>query len=82
MLFDSSAEISIIVTTFARKLGYVIDESRTQEYVGMVENTYMAVRPIQIKVTSDGSLVSFFDIWVGDQSKQEAILGKYLWSLQ
>ena len=36
MLFDSGAEVSID-TTFARKVGCVIDESQTQECVGMGE---------------------------------------------
>ena len=31
MLFDSGADISIVATTFARKVRCVIDESRTQE---------------------------------------------------
>ena len=34
-LFDSGAETSIIDTTFARKVGCVIDESRMQECAGI-----------------------------------------------
>ena len=29
----------------------------------------------KIKITLDGSLVHYFDIWDGDQAGQEAILG-------
>ena len=56
-------------------MGCVIDESRTQECVGIGENFYMTVGRTKIKVTLDGSLVYHFDIWVGDQVGQEAILG-------
>ena len=31
----------------------------------------------KIKITLDGLLVYFFDVWVGDQVGQEAILGIY-----
>ena len=44
MFFDSGAEISIIDSTFARKVGCGIDESQTQESVGIGENAYMTVR--------------------------------------
>ena len=30
---------------------------------------------MKIKITSSGSLVYYFDVWVGDQSGQEAIVG-------
>ena len=64
MLFDSGAEISIIDTKFARKAGCVIDESRTQECVKVGENAYMTVG--RTKVILNGSLVYYFDVWVGD----------------
>ena len=57
LLFDSGEEISIIDTTFARKVWCVIDESRTQGCVGIGENVYMTVGRTKIKVTLDGSLV-------------------------
>ena len=57
MLFDSGAEVSIIDTSFARKVGCVIDESRTQVCIGLKENTYMTVGRTKIKVTLDESLV-------------------------
>ena len=38
MVFDSDAEISIIDTAFTRKVGCAIEESRTQECVGIGEN--------------------------------------------
>ena len=53
-LFDSGAEISIIDTTFARKVGCVIDESRTPECVGIGESTYVTVGRTKIKITLNG----------------------------
>ena len=55
MLFDSGAEVSIIDTTFARKVGCVVNESRTQECIELGENAYMTVGRTKIKVTLDGS---------------------------
>ena len=75
LLFDSGAEVSIIDTTFARKVGCCIDESQRQECVGIGENLYMTTGRTKIKITLAGSLVYYFDVWVGDQSGQEAILG-------
>ena len=75
LLFDSGAEVSIIDTTFARKVGCVIDESQKQECVGIGDNSYMTVGRTRIKITLAGSLVYHFEAWVGDQSGQEAILG-------
>ena len=75
MLFDSGAEVSIIDTTFARKVGCVIDESQTQECAGIGENTYLTIGRTRIKITLNGSLVYYFDVGVGDQVGQEAILG-------
>ena len=48
-LFDSGAEVSIIYTTFDRKVGCVNDESRTQECTGLGENTYMIVGQTNIR---------------------------------
>ena len=62
MLFDSGAEILIIDTTFARKVGCVIDESRTQECVGIGESAYMTVGRTKIKITLDGLLVDYFAV--------------------
>ena len=38
-------------------------------------NTYLATGRTKIKITLDGILVCYFDVWVGDQVGQEAILG-------
>ena len=65
MLFDSGAEVSIIDTTFARNIGCMIDERRTQECVDMGENAYKTVGRTNIKITLDGSLVYDFDVWIG-----------------
>ena len=75
MLLDSGAEISIVDTAFARKLGCVIDENQKQECVGIGDNTYMTEGRIKINITLNGSLVYYFDGWVGDQVGQELILG-------
>ena len=75
LLFDSGAEVSIIDTTFARKVGCIIDETQKQECVGIGENMYMTEGRTKIKITLAGSLVYYFDAWVGDQVGQEAILG-------
>ena len=53
----------------------MLDESRTQECVGIEENVYMTVGRTKIKITPEGSLVYYFDVWVGDQVGQESILG-------
>ncbi|CAI5722015.1 unnamed protein product [Peronospora effusa] len=71
MLFDSGAEVSIVDTTFARKVGCVIEESQKQECVGIGENTYMTDGRTRIKITLNGSLVYYFDAWVGDQDTSE-----------
>ena len=62
MLFDSVAEISIVDTTFDRKMGCRIDESRTQECVGIGEYTYITVGRTNIRATLDGSMVYYFDV--------------------
>ena len=68
LLFDSGAEVSIINTTFARKVGFVIDKSQTQECVDIGENPYLTTGRTKIKITLDGSLVYYFDVWVGKPS--------------
>ncbi|KAE8901089.1 hypothetical protein PF003_g14802 [Phytophthora fragariae] len=75
LLLDTGAEVSIVDTTFARKEGCCIDTSQSQECVGIGENVYSTEGRSRIKITLAGSLVYFFDIWVGDLSGQEAILG-------
>ena len=52
----------------------MIDDSQTQECVGIGENTYLTTGRTKIKITLDGSLVYYFEVWVGDQVGQEAIL--------
>ena len=82
ILLDSGAEVSIIDATFARKVGYMIDDSQKQECVGIGENTYTTEERTKIKITINGLLVYYFDVWVGDQVGQEAILGMNLWCHQ
>ncbi|CAH0515040.1 unnamed protein product [Peronospora belbahrii] len=55
--------------------GCVIDDSQKQECGGIGEGIYVKEGRTKIKITSSGSLVYYFDAWVGDQVGQEAILG-------
>ncbi|ETI46972.1 hypothetical protein F443_08717 [Phytophthora nicotianae P1569] len=75
LLLDSGAEVSILDAAFARKVGCYVDESRQQECVGIGEGVYVTKGRTKIKVTLAGSLVYFFDVWVGEMSGQDAILG-------
>jgi hypothetical protein len=75
LLLDSGAEVSILDTTFAREVGCRIDTSVMQECVGIRNETYQTVGRTRVKVTLAGNLVYFLDLWVGDLSGQQAILG-------
>ncbi|OWZ03981.1 hypothetical protein PHMEG_00024197 [Phytophthora megakarya] len=75
LLLDTGAEVSILDTTFARKVGCNFDTSQRQECVGIGDNVYTTEERIRIKITLAGYLVYFFDIWIGDLSGQNAILG-------
>ncbi|EGZ20270.1 hypothetical protein PHYSODRAFT_328401 [Phytophthora sojae] len=75
LLLDTGAELSIVDTAFARKVGCYIDRSQSQECVGIRDNVYTTEGRARIKITLGGYLVYFFDIWVGDLSGQETILG-------
>uniref|UniRef100_A0AAV1T658 Peptidase A2 domain-containing protein n=1 Tax=Peronospora matthiolae TaxID=2874970 RepID=A0AAV1T658_9STRA len=57
LLFDPGAGVSIIDTTFARKVDCVIDESQEQECVGIGENPYMTEGRTKVKITLNGSLM-------------------------
>ncbi|ETP37577.1 hypothetical protein F442_14617, partial [Phytophthora nicotianae P10297] len=75
LLLDSGAEVSILDAAFARKVGCYVDESRQQECVGAGEGVYVTKGRTKIKVTLAGSLVYFFDVWVGEMTGQDAIFG-------
>ncbi|OWZ01917.1 LOW QUALITY PROTEIN: hypothetical protein PHMEG_00026617, partial [Phytophthora megakarya] len=62
-------------TTFARKVGCNFDTSQRQECVGIGDHVYTTEERTRIKITLAGYLVYFFDIWIGDLSGQNAILG-------
>ena len=62
LLFNSGAEVSIIDTTFARKVGCCIDESQQQECVGIGENLYMTTGRTKTKIALAESLVYYFDV--------------------
>ncbi|OWZ11335.1 hypothetical protein PHMEG_00015656 [Phytophthora megakarya] len=66
LLLDTGAEVSILDTTFARKVGCNFDTSQRQECAGIGANVY---------TTEGRTLVYFFDIWIRDLSGQNAILG-------
>ena len=53
----------------------MIGDSHTQKCVGIGENAFMTIGRTKIKITLNGSLVYYFDVWIGDQVCQEAILG-------
>ncbi|OWY95893.1 hypothetical protein PHMEG_00033985 [Phytophthora megakarya] len=72
LYLDTGAELSIVDTTFAREVGC---SSQIQDCVGIGDNVYRTEGRTRIKVTLAGSLVYFFDIWVGDLTGQQAILG-------
>ncbi|POM67689.1 LOW QUALITY PROTEIN: Hypothetical protein PHPALM_16262, partial [Phytophthora palmivora] len=74
LLLDTGAEVSIVDTAFARKVGCYIDTSQIQDCVGIGESVYRTEGRTRIKITMAGSLVYFFDIWVGDLAGQDAIL--------
>ncbi|OWZ18534.1 hypothetical protein PHMEG_0007364 [Phytophthora megakarya] len=75
VLLDAGAEVSIVDTTFARKVECCINSSQIQDCVGTGDNAYRTEGRTRIKITLAGSLVYFFDIWVGDLTGQPAILG-------
>ncbi|OWY95387.1 hypothetical protein PHMEG_00034620 [Phytophthora megakarya] len=75
LLLDTGAEVSIVETDFARKVGCYIDSSLIQDCVGIGDNVYQTEGRTRIKVTLAGSLVYFFDIGVGDMTDQQSILG-------
>ncbi|GMF16092.1 unnamed protein product [Phytophthora fragariaefolia] len=61
--------------TFARKVGCYIDTDQSQGCVGIGDNIYTTEGRTRIKITLAGSLVYYFDIWVGELPGQEVILG-------
>ncbi|POM72433.1 Hypothetical protein PHPALM_10847, partial [Phytophthora palmivora] len=76
LLFDSGAEVSILDATFARKVGYQIDKSQTLECEGVRRSPYKIEGRTRLKITLAGSLVYFFDAWVGPPTGgQDLILG-------
>ncbi|GMF42371.1 unnamed protein product [Phytophthora fragariaefolia] len=76
LLFDSGAELSIIDTAFARKVGCYVDNSQTLQCDGVGKFPYTAEGRTHLKITLAGSLVYFFDAWVGPPTGgQDLILG-------
>ncbi|POM81873.1 LOW QUALITY PROTEIN: Hypothetical protein PHPALM_105 [Phytophthora palmivora] len=74
-LLHTGAEVSIVDTAFARKVGCYIDKSQIQDCVGIGESVYKTEGRTRIKITMAGSLVYLFDIRVGDLAGQDSILG-------
>ncbi|KAG3011606.1 hypothetical protein PC121_g3916 [Phytophthora cactorum] len=75
MFLDSGAEVSILDTAFARKVGCHIDRSQIQACVGIGESVYTTNGSARIKITLAGCLVYCFDIWVKGLAGQDTILG-------
>ncbi|POM71535.1 LOW QUALITY PROTEIN: Hypothetical protein PHPALM_11885 [Phytophthora palmivora] len=76
LLFDSDVEVSILDAAFARKVGCHIDESQTLECEGVGRSPYKIEGRTRLKITLAGSLVYFFDAWVGPPTGgQDLILG-------
>ncbi|ETM98286.1 hypothetical protein PPTG_19671, partial [Phytophthora nicotianae INRA-310] len=72
---NARAEVSILDAAFARMVGCYVDESQQQGCVGIGGGVYVTKGLTKIKVTLAGSLVDFFDAWVGEMSGQDAIFG-------
>ncbi|OWZ12478.1 hypothetical protein PHMEG_00014356 [Phytophthora megakarya] len=66
LLLDTGAEVSIVGTTFARKVGCYIDSSQIQDCVGIGDNVY--------RTEDQGDSCYISSIWVGDLTGQQAIL--------
>ncbi|GMF46131.1 unnamed protein product [Phytophthora fragariaefolia] len=76
LLFDSGAEVSILDTAFARKVGCYVDNSQTLQCEGVGRSPSMAEGRTRLKITLAGSLVYCFDAWVGPPTGgQDLILG-------
>ncbi|POM67682.1 LOW QUALITY PROTEIN: Hypothetical protein PHPALM_16272, partial [Phytophthora palmivora] len=76
LLFDSGAEVSILDATFARKVGCQVDESQTLECEGVGRSPYKIDGRTRLKITLAGSMMYFFDAWVGPPTGgQDLILG-------
>ncbi|CAI5706523.1 unnamed protein product [Peronospora effusa] len=75
LLFDSGAEISILNIAIARKVGCQINTSEKQECVGIGEAVYTTEGRTKIKITLNGVLVYFFNVWVGSMAGQDVLLG-------
>ncbi|POM57476.1 LOW QUALITY PROTEIN: Hypothetical protein PHPALM_38008, partial [Phytophthora palmivora] len=68
--------VSILDATFARKVGCHIDESQTLDCEGVGRSPYKIEGRTRLKITLAGSLVYFFDAWVGPPTGgQDLILG-------
>ncbi|OWZ19138.1 hypothetical protein PHMEG_0006659 [Phytophthora megakarya] len=57
LLLDTGAELSILDTTFARKVGCNFDTSQRQECVGIGDNVYTTEARTKIKITLAGYMV-------------------------
>ncbi|GMF21633.1 unnamed protein product [Phytophthora fragariaefolia] len=75
LLLYTGAEVSIVDTAFACKVGCYIDRSQSQKCVGIGDTVYTTEGSTRIKITLARSLLYIFDLPVGDLSGQEAILG-------
>ncbi|GMF55403.1 unnamed protein product [Phytophthora fragariaefolia] len=72
----NGAEVSILDTAYARKVGFYVDNNQTLQCEGVAKSPYMAEGRTRLKITLAGSLVHFFDAWVGPPTGgQDLMLG-------
>ncbi|POM64179.1 LOW QUALITY PROTEIN: Reverse transcriptase [Phytophthora palmivora] len=74
LLFDSGVEVSILDVTFAHKVGCHIDEDQTLECEGVGRSPYKIEGRTRLKITLAGSLVYFFDAWVGPPTGGQVLI--------
>uniref|UniRef100_A0AAV1USK0 Uncharacterized protein n=1 Tax=Peronospora matthiolae TaxID=2874970 RepID=A0AAV1USK0_9STRA len=73
-MIEGGTEVPIIGTTFAHKAGCDIDETQKQEHVDTKNNSYISIGFTKVKISSNGSLVFYFDIRDENQVGKEATL--------
>lgn len=72
---DSGAEVSIIDSTYARKVGTTIDTKKTLDCQGVGGELFKTDGLAKVKITLAGELAYEFSLWVGRLDNTELILG-------
>ncbi|KAE9047062.1 hypothetical protein PR001_g4353 [Phytophthora rubi] len=65
LLCDSGAEVSILDAAFARKVGWYADNNQELKCEGVGKNSCVVDGRTRIKITLTGTLVYYFDAWIG-----------------